>query len=317
MYYAKYYVDTDNIEYAIRYYKLASNKGCIEASRKLGIYYENIKDYANMEIYYNLAKDSYSVIQLARYYKDKNIQNMIYCYNLGMDKGNVNAAIELGLYYRVNNEVMQMLNCYITGLRIDPNNATLLYNMGCYFVSVHNENIAEKYFEMASSGGNDDAKIQLGCHLIDKRNYVKAYELLSKCEENNSKAAVFKGHCAFLMNNYTDAQKFYKIAYDSNDLSHNCQNSLKKYINEYLDVYFDISLAYKCKKFLNEQNKKKLDISISSHIQFLENNIIKVEKDQCCICLEDKYLQKLECDHAICTHCYSRVCKCPLCRKSK
>lgn len=283
LYYAQYYIYKDDESNMVKYYKIASDKGSLFATKRLGIFYEEKNDYANMKIYYRLLMDSgdaWVPVRLGKYYENatdinENIHKMISCYELGMNRNNIDAFVELGLYYFYQNSYTNMMECFMGGLRISPSHPQLLFCIGFYYSHINHKSLAIKYFKLAAENKHESAIRHLGLYYMECKEYDTALKYLMEGDDDkNSKTVVYISQCKFLMGDYEGAKKYYKLAYDNAQLPLSYKKILGTYVNLYLDMDFNMELAFHCKDILNSKNKEKLDLVISSHIQIMESDTL-------------------------------------------
>ena len=285
-YYIQYYTQLDNEDMVIKYCKVVSKKNSANninsihvanACKKLGMLYENKKDFENMKFYYNLVGDGWSAVRMGLYYMGENdIHNMKRYFEIGMEKNEVDAFVELGVYYLNQHNYVDMMQCFMGGLIIDPNNASLLFYVGYYYSEIKNKQYAIKYFKLAAKNNHESARIHLGLYYMECGDYDTALHFLMEGDINSSKTHVRVGRCKFLMKEYKEAKKYYKLACENNNLSVEYIDLLKSYIDEYLDMGFDMEFAYECERLLSSKHKKKLEFGISSHIQIMKSSVINI-----------------------------------------
>jgi TPR repeat protein len=118
----------------------------------LGYYYDEQKDYKNMEKYYLMAIEkgnSIAMNNLGYYYynKPKNYKNMEKYYLMAIEKGDSLAMNNLGYYYyREQKDYKNMEKYYL--MAIEKNNSVAMYNFGLYYEEQKDYVLALKYFNM-------------------------------------------------------------------------------------------------------------------------------------------------------------------------
>ena len=144
---------------------------------------------------------------------------------------------------------------------------------------------------------NDDSITKI--YELLNSNFIVPFEIIEFC---------YYGSYYKEQKDYVNMKKYYLMAIEKG----HCEA-----MNNYIKYSKDYKLAYKYKSKLNNENKKLLEEYLSLCAQYL-NNKMELTKDQCCVCLEDKYLQPfINCSHGLCDTCYAKVNKCPLCRQHK
>lgn len=170
---------------AKKYYRMAINKGHVDAMYNLGLYYDNIEhNYDMMEKYFLMAVE-YGNIEamyaLGHYYRDKHNNELMKKYLLmAIDNGRTDAMYELGCYYRDKGDDYELMKKYLL-MAIDNGCVDAMYDLGCYYRYEGDDfELMKKYFLMAGEAGDDNSFIELVCYyngVEDNFNLAKEYFL--------------------------------------------------------------------------------------------------------------------------------------------
>jgi uncharacterized protein len=212
-----------------------------------------------------------------------------------------------GSYYKEQKDYVNMKKYYL--MAIEKGHSNTMNNLGLYYHEQKDYVNMKKYYLMAIEKGDSDAMYNLGLYYSEQKDYVnmKKYYLMA-IEKGDSDAMYNLGLYYDEQKDYDNMKKYYLMAIEKGHF---------KSLNNYIENTKDYKLAYKYKSKLNNENKKLLEQYLSLCTQYL-NNKIELTKDQCCVCLEEKYLQPfINCSHSLCNICYTKVNKCPLCLEQK
>jgi tetratricopeptide (TPR) repeat protein len=164
---------------------------------------------------------------------------------------------------------------------------------------------------MVINKGHIDAMNNLGLYYNEQKDYtnmLKYYKM--SIDEGESNVMINLGFYYEKQKDYPNMIKYYLMAI------YNGKNDLIKYLNSYLTNSNNTEHLLLCKKYLDKENTKKLNILIKNHFEIINNleyELIDNEKIECCICNEESNYLTLCCDHKICFRCYDLIDKCPLC----
>lgn len=202
-----------NIQLAIKWYRIASNNGYLEAKNNLAVILLN-----NFDINTKEYKQAITLlIESANLGNASSQNNLGHCYEFGKGvKKSINLAIEwykksslqnyitahinLGYLKLKNNEYEDAFNYFIKSLKcgINKNNIDCYYYLGImyekgYYVPI-NIYLAIEYFTKASDYGHILSTLKIGdCYFSGqaniKKNYKKAYKIYEKLALNGNEIA--------------------------------------------------------------------------------------------------------------------------------
>jgi TPR repeat protein len=265
-------------------------------------------------------------------------------YFMAMEKGNVNAIMNIAKIFSLENNKEQAINYYL--MAYDYGNKTVLMKLAILYEDVQNYEKAKEFYLMAIENGKSDAIFNLALLYDDvEKNYemAKVYYLMAiekagdvnamynlaylyyDVENNIEKAieyysmAVEKGgvdaifHLAKIYKKMGDDENLIKYALMFICCSKSASSKTKKYnINNLLTCETVISLFEKNEHYRNIDYFKKL-------YQFHISRKSFIKQGTCDICQEDdKSLYPYDCMyHFMCINCYDKVPKCGLCKCTK
>jgi TPR repeat protein len=183
---------------AIKYYKIAIDKGNINAMNSLGVCYYDIKDYENAVKYYLMAIDKgniNAINNLGLYYDAiKDYDNAIKYYKMAIDKGDSNAMNNLALYYdEIANDYNKAIKYYL--IAIDKGNITSIYNLALYYDKIAKDyNNAIKYYLMSVNKGDNIGINNLELLFINNLNLYINTILNNDYKPNNIKLVFIKNN---------------------------------------------------------------------------------------------------------------------------
>lgn len=131
---------------------------------------------------------------IASYYRLENIDidKMQYYYNIAIDKGNINAMVELGEYYQFyeKNKYDLMKQYYLTA--INKGNSDAMYNLGIYYEEIEKKyDLMKQYYIMAIQHDNYNAYERLYEYIefslsTDEEDLLEILELSIKINNFNT-----------------------------------------------------------------------------------------------------------------------------------
>ena len=284
--------DTSNNHGEREFWQHECKHACREISGffvfKLGVIMRRWKKYDRMKKYYLMAIDkgnSDAAVSLGDYYRDteKNFDEMKKYYLMAIDNGNSDAMVSLGYYYR--NTVKnfdEMKKYYLMAIDKD-NHITAMYNLGYHYQ--HDEikhDKMKKYYSMVLDNIGNQSKTS---------------------SIHNLGVAILKT-CIYDMTNTLNMEKTFVIdIYRKNNIK---PTKFKNKIDEYIILS---ELGYDVHHLMNDRNV----CFFANRMKFAKN----IDND-CSVCLERNKLAYLECmAHAVCINCYDKCVdggKCPVCR---
>lgn len=147
--------------------------------------------------------------------------------------------------YSDNGELLKALDAYVQALRIDPNNAYVLHNLGCFLSNNGNE-LAARCFTDASLLDSDlyESNFNLGLCFASEEHHEKAILQFEKALEKNSCDLEVRLHLALslmALDKFVKAIKELRIITSQDE-----QNE---------EAWFNLGLCYNQQGFLEEAQK--------------------------------------------------------------
>ena len=174
---ADIYMEAENTDEAIIWYKKASNNEDIESSYKLGLIYEDLNNLEDAKKYYLLAaKKNHlnSKLHLGRiYYNEGNYEESKKMLDVCANENNAYAQHMVALIYE--NYYSDHTNAkYWYEKSKNQGLVESIFNLGQISLKLEEDELAKKYFKQGVEAGNKDSEYMLaGIYLKKGRNMYK------------------------------------------------------------------------------------------------------------------------------------------------
>ena len=266
-----YYANlTKNKDEAIKYYKMAIEKGNVDAMNNYAILIENEnKDEASK--YYKMAIEKQYVRSMYNYailIQNENKDEAIKYYKMAIEKGDIGSMNNYAIL--IENENKDEAIKYYK-MAIEKGSGYAMYNYAC-IIQNENKDEAIKYYLMAIDKGNTNAM----------NNYASLIENKNKDE----------------------AIKYYFMA-----IEYGHSGSLKRCLikDGKLQVYYYLSRCKNTDFILTNIKELEKDKTIFYYKRKLQ---CMSKVDTCIICFEETTVIPRECCHYYCSACYCKIDKC-------
>lgn len=287
--------NNDLITPVLLYQKLIDN-GKIDGMYKMAIFCHKQKDYKNMIKYYEMMIDIVDLDEKIRimifiaehYLKLEDYKNMLKYYNNVIDIVNLDEKIRIMIL------------------------------IAEHYLKLKDYDNVEKYRLMAIENGCEVSTFMLGYiyHDIDI-DKAKKYYLLHIEKKIKRNLPPTHHNLAILYEKTGDFDKYIDHLIKAVEAGKTTTiHTINKYLHENQK---DRTNLIKAHKYLDDKNKKRYYQVIAEYIEVKEAmaSDIDLAKEECCICLDEKYIVRFLCTHGVCYKCYPNLKKtiCPICQQ--
>ena len=241
----------------------------------LGEYFENLKDYENMNKCYLLAARN---------------NNMKAIFKLA-DNDNVDAIFKLALYYEDQNDHEKVKIYYERAIKKGDKDA--MYNYGLYYESQGDYEKMIKYHKMAEENGSAEAMNSLGVYYNEQQDYNKMFKYYSKAIDKGYVLAMYNMAAYYhTKKDFHNMLKYYNMASENGHIfSSICLGIYYEDCNDYkiAKKYYKKAIKNGCKegnklnkylKLVDEDDIKDIEYlykyELTEYLYTLENKIIDI-----------------------------------------
>ncbi len=191
---ASYYDMESNNELAEKYYLEGINKGHIDSMIGFSQYFKNKNDTEKMIKYLEMACSKSSGIAmglLGNYYESiKNLELTKKYYLMGANNGIPACMFNIGLLYQKERKFKEALKYYLMAAEHGEPNS--FFSLGLYYETIEpNDILAKKYYLESAKVGNSDAMFRLGVYYLEvEQNKIEGKKHLEKASELGSIRAI-------------------------------------------------------------------------------------------------------------------------------
>lgn len=210
----------DNEQKAIEFYKIAFDKGEVEAAQRLGKIYYSINNLSESIKYYLISVESgmeTSMIGLSHAYIANGDYKLAEKYiKIAVDKELKGADVSLGMLYQAKSQFLNAEREFKKAL--DNGDIKALIHLGILQIvrKKHDYELARYYFEGAIQKGLEDGYYFLGKLILDEFDdkHVGIHNLNIALDKGNADAAHLLGHYYQNLKDYKNSDKFFIKSYD-------------------------------------------------------------------------------------------------------
>ncbi len=303
----EYYYVNNNYDKMIKYCLIGIeiNKSYPIFSNMLGKYYKNIHDHHNTIKYFVMAiefNDSDSAYELGRYYKSLNdTTNMIKYFVMSIEFNSSIKAYDssdvLAKYYKHIKDYYNMAKYLLISFeKYDDPDIYSVINLWKYYKFKKDTVNEYKYFIYCVAIDVDICILEKYISHIEIYNYLVV--VFNKIISDDI------DECIYYIKYYT-----FKNYSEEHKKDKNIKCAADKNMFNFTNKVLIETLKYKNKGLVKEYLSNKKIYSNKLNIANKKNII-----DECCICYENNLQMQIgNCCHTVCTTCYPKIQKCPLC----
>ncbi|AYV77446.1 MAG: hypothetical protein Dasosvirus3_5 [Dasosvirus sp.] len=326
-YLGDHYYKMKEFDEMIQYYSMAIDEKSFISVPKMVYYYEKQKDFDNMLKYCLLSSNDIEariIMELLDYCLTQNqMENSMKCYMILRTKGDRGNAIQHVIeYYKAKNEYADFIKfCEIA---IEAGDYRALFALiGYYAVAQKDFDSTVKYYLHGIQWKHQQQ------YEIDKKLVVDNLDPWKNEETNMIEGTevplsflvnyrCIKGLIAYYKENKQEEKLLdYYVTHIENKWANTTM--VQNDMGNMLMFSKNINYYLRCRKVLGKRERRTFNRYLEIHdivCELMKNGTLERKLIQCCICYENILEACYTClckTEKICSHCYAKIDKCPIC----